>query len=151
MNRYMSHLDTYVNIDKQKNGWVDAASEPELLSFVGSETLGFNFKGTTDVLVATRTAILNCAPDLEMRLLFKLKKESPGSALNQARLSLLLANLHSPVTKPAMVSLESGLSLIRSVTSRKLASSWAGKNVVLAEIGRLLCMCIKSVSLAGCD
>ena len=118
----MSHLNTYIKINKRTIGWVDAAKNNQLLNYPSLEKLGFNFKGTTDVLVATRTAILNSTPNVEMLLLLKLKKKSPGSALNQARLSLLLANLHSPKTKPAMVSLESGLSLIRSVTSHKLAS-----------------------------
>ena len=118
----MGNLNTYIDTDDQENGCVDAARDPGFLTLAGSETLGFDFKGSTDVLVASRLAILNCAPDLEMRLLFKLQKKSPGAALNQARLSVLLANLHSPETKPALVSLESGLSLMRSVTSHKLAS-----------------------------
>ena len=106
----MEHLSKNISIDNRLNGWVDVARHLQLLSFDGKETLGFNFKGTTDVLVATRAAIRCLAPNLKMRLLFTLKKNVTESAIYQAQLSLLLANLHSPETKPAMVSLESGLS-----------------------------------------
>ena len=110
----MSYLDMNISIYPERNGWVHAASDPQLLSFDGLETLGFNFRGTTDVLVATRAAIRNDVPNKRMLLLFELKKKVTTSAVYQASIKVLLANLHSPETKPAMVSLESCLNLLHS-------------------------------------
>lgn len=53
----MPHLKQYIEINDTEDGWVDAAKDPQLLSFPGKETLGFTFEGTTDVIVATCQAI----------------------------------------------------------------------------------------------
>lgn len=101
---------------------MDAANRhPQLLSYDGRETLGRNFKGTTDVLVADRAAIRARQPGLGMRLLFELKKKLADSDVIQAQASLLLANLHSPETRPMMVSLEHGLRHMHSVAPHNLA------------------------------
>ncbi|CAL8468993.1 g8534 [Coccomyxa elongata] len=63
--RYMHHLKQYIQINNAENGWVDAAKDPHLLSFAGVETLGFNFKGTTDVMVASCQAIKGLSPNQE--------------------------------------------------------------------------------------
>ena len=116
----MSYLDTHISINPEENGWVDAADDPHLLSYDTQETLGFNFRGTTDVLVATRTAIRSRTPEMHMLLLFDLKKNITKPAVLQASVRLILANLHSPKTKPAMVSPESCLNFIQSGIPHKL-------------------------------
>lgn len=113
----MHHLKQYIRINNTENGWVDAAKDPQLLSFAGMETLGFNFKGTTDVVVATCEAIRGLLPNQGIRLLFDLKKEVTKLTAFQAQARLLLANLHSLKARPVMVSLKSDLSLMHSGTS----------------------------------
>ena len=82
----------------------------------------FNFRGTIDVLVATRTAIRSLTPQTHMLLLFVLKKNITRSAVHQASVSLLLTNLHSPEIKPALVSLKSCLESMQKVMFHELAS-----------------------------
>ena len=109
MNRYIPHLRQTISLGSRSTDWVDAANRhPQLLSYDGLETLGRNFRGTTDVLVANRSAIRARQPGLGMRLLFKLKKVIKDSDVIHAQASLLLANLHSPDTRPMLVSLELG-------------------------------------------
>lgn len=113
MYRYMPHLRKIINLGSRSTEWVDAANRhPQLLSYDGLETLGRNFRGTTDVLVANRSAVRALQPERGMRLLFELKKEVTKSDVIKAQARLLLANLHSPDSRPMMVSLEHGQSHI---------------------------------------
>lgn len=125
----MQHLEQHISLDSRMLGWVDAAKDQDLLSFAGSETLGFNFKGTTDVLVAIREAIKDLLPNRGMLLLIELKKQLTSTAVLQAQARLLLANLHSPETRPVMVSLDFGLSLMHSGRSHNITSACAQTSV----------------------
>lgn len=56
--------------------WVDAANDyPELLSFDGLELLGFDFKGTANVLMADGAAVRDSQPRKGMRLLFVIREK----------------------------------------------------------------------------
>ncbi len=106
----MPHLRRAVSLSSETD-WVDAANEhPHMLSYDGVETLGCSFKGTTDVLVATRSAIRAFKPWLGICLLFGLKKKLSEPDVREAEACLLLANIHSTEIRPVMVSLEPGLS-----------------------------------------
>jgi len=118
----MPHLRQIISLGSRRTEWVDAGNHhPHLLSYDGLETLGRNFRGTTDVLVADSSAVRALQPELRMRLLFELKKGVVNSDVIRAQASLVLANLLSPDTRPMMVSLEHGLSHV-TVYAHALAS-----------------------------
>ena len=107
----MPYLRQNISLGSRSSEWVDAANHyPKLLSYDGMETLGRNFRGTTNVVVADRVAIRARLPGRGMRLLFELKKKLEDRDIIQAQASLLLANLHSPELRPVMVSAKHGLS-----------------------------------------
>ena len=106
----MPHLKQIIILGNRDIGWVDAARDPQLLSYDGLETLGRKFKGTTDVLLASRSAIRTLQPELGMQLLFQLKKAFVRADVFKAQASMLLANLHSPESRPMLVSLDLSLS-----------------------------------------
>ena len=99
-----------INLGSRDINWVDAAKYPQLLSYDGLETLGRSFKGTTDVLLASRAAIRLSQPERKMLLLFELQKTISKYDMIQAQAIMLLANLHSPESRPLLVCLEFRLS-----------------------------------------
>jgi len=108
--RYMPHLQKSINLGSRDIAWVDAARHPQLLSYDARETLGRIFKGTTAVLLASRAAIRLDEPEREMQLLFELKKAVSKANMIQAQATMLLANLHSPESRPLLVCLAFRLS-----------------------------------------
>ncbi len=85
--------------------WVDAANDyPELLSFDGLEQLGFDFKGTANVLVADTAAMREAQPRKGMRLLFVIREEIAPCDVNCAKATLVLGNGHNPENRPIVVS-----------------------------------------------
>ena len=102
--RYIPHLKGIIKL-RQDTDWVDAAHDyPELLSYHGKQLLGYNFEGTTDVLVAKRSAIRAHLPVKGARVLFDLRKHVTDSDLVHAQVRTVLANLHAQAEKPVVVS-----------------------------------------------
>ncbi len=105
LRRCISHLKEILRLGHRDMEWVDAAKEyPDLLSYYGRETLGANFTGAPDLLAASRSAIKAHQPEKGMHLLIDVWKTVGRSEMARAQAKLLLANVHSPDTKPAMVS-----------------------------------------------
>ena len=54
---FIPYLKQFIDLDNTDMEWVNTAKEyPDLLTFHGPETMGFEFFGTTDVAVALRSA-----------------------------------------------------------------------------------------------
>ena len=103
--RLLHHLTSIIDLGQGDVEWVDAAKTyPHLLCYYGLEDLGQNFTGTTDMLVADRSAVRAHAPPLGMRVLFHVTKEVADSDHIQAEAKLLISNLLSPEERPVMVS-----------------------------------------------
>lgn len=100
----MAHLRWTISLGIREVFWVDADQHRDLLSHEGAEQLGFNFKDTTDVLVTERMSSRIRQPWLNMRLLFRAKKEVEDHDIIKVQASVLLANIRSEDTKPVMVS-----------------------------------------------
>ncbi len=85
---------------------MDAAHDhPELLSYHGMHALGYNIEGTTDVLVATSSAVAARLPVKGAQALFDVRKRVMDADLICAEVRLVLANLHAPDEQPVVVSL----------------------------------------------
>lgn len=90
-------------LDGEDSEWVDATRNPQLLDYSALQTLGFDFEGTTDVLVAERSAVRAHQPEKGARVLFDIRMTITGSEIVDAEARLVLANLHAPNEKPIMV------------------------------------------------
>ncbi len=54
---FIPYLKQFIDLDNTDMEWVNTAKEyPDLLTFHGPETMGFEFFSTTDVAVALRSA-----------------------------------------------------------------------------------------------
>eukprot|EP00891_Asterochloris_glomerata_P008798 jgi/Astpho2/8798/Aster-05441 len=95
--RYMPHLHKFVRLQDRELCLIDTANHhTQLLVDVQHQNqLGYKFRGTTDVAVVTRAAIQAHSPQIGLRLLFELKKRPDAAAVAQAKIFLLLANIHS--------------------------------------------------------
>lgn len=103
--RYILHLSSSISLGSRQLTWVDAANRhPQLLTCDAHLSLGRKFRGTTDAVVCSRSAVSGNVPALGMHMLFELKK---GDIIHddviQAMVSLMLANLHAPSLRPMMV------------------------------------------------
>ena len=60
LHRYLPHLRRITSLGGARDvQWVDAADlYPQLLSYDGLDTLGRNFRGTTDVVVRCNLSVL---------------------------------------------------------------------------------------------
>ena len=74
-----------------------------MLSYHSETVLDIKVRGTTDVAICTRTSVLGYSPQLGLKVLFELKKSAGKEAATQARITLFLANLHSPNQRPIVV------------------------------------------------
>lgn len=75
----------------------------ELLTQVSKHTLGYNFKGTTDIILCSRNAVRSHIYTSGMRVLLEVKKAPVHDDSYQAMVILLLANSLSPNFKPVVV------------------------------------------------
>ncbi len=73
---------------------------PGLLS---CHTLGYNISATTDVLALDLSAIRAGLPQTGIRLLMDIRQAIAACDVNRAQARLLLGNLHSPESRPALV------------------------------------------------
>ncbi len=76
--KYIVHLKKIIDLPEGDADleWVDVASEePHLLSFDSLDTLGYDFRGTVDVLLRDKKARACLEPMLGMYLLLDLSKE----------------------------------------------------------------------------
>ncbi len=107
--RHITHVEKIINLGGEGIEWVNAAQDyPEFLSH---QTLGYNITATTDILAAERSAINAGMPQKAMRLLMDIRKTIARSDVDQAQARLLLSNLHSPKSRPVVVSTKAGSSL----------------------------------------
>ncbi len=102
--RYSSHIKELIKLGRDDVEWVDAARDPELLSYSGLRKFGYNCKGTTDLLVAKRSAVKAHHPEKGAQMLFDIRTTVTDNALRHAEVRVLLANLHAPAEKPVVVS-----------------------------------------------
>ena len=102
--RFIPHLQKLIELGGEESEWVDATRDPQLLSYAGLANLGYNFEASTDVLVATRSAVRAHRPEMGARVLFDIRRVVTGAEIIDAEARLLLANLHAPDEKPVMVS-----------------------------------------------
>ena len=100
----MAHLKGTIKPKARDLTWVNAAvTEPSMLTYYSEATLGFIFRGTSDVAICTGRSVLDMSPELGLKVLLELKKLKGREAFTQARATLLLANLHSPEERPIVV------------------------------------------------
>ena len=102
--RYLPHLQKVISLGSRSLAWIDAAKHPTLLSCNAVSTLGRRFSGTTDVAIVSRGALRGHTPSAGLHLLFELKITVRSQDVWQARASLLLANVHSFLLQPMLVS-----------------------------------------------
>ena len=102
--RCLDHLKRIIRLGSEDQEWVDAAVDPDLLSYSGKYALGYNLGATTDVLVAKRSAVRTLLPAKGAQVLFDLRKQVTDSDLIHGEVRLVLANLHAPAEKPVVVS-----------------------------------------------
>lgn len=95
---YMSHQESIVK-------WTSRSSaETKLLDCTAVGVFGRNLKGTTDVVVASRQAVLGDMPHVGLHLMWELKKSVPTAEDGYRAMTVLLAGaLMSPDHKPIMV------------------------------------------------
>ena len=101
--RFIPHLKQIIELVGEDSEWVDATRNPQLLDYPALQTLGFDFEGTTDVLVAERSAVRAHQPEKGARVLLDIRRTITGSEIVDAEARLVLANLHAPNEKPIMV------------------------------------------------
>ena len=101
--RYLPHLRNTIGLSNRKLDWVDAAKDARMLNTNCSETLGRDFRGTTDVIITERSAIKVHHPQSAIHAAFELKKKVAHDDSYQAKATLLCCNIHSPKTKPVVV------------------------------------------------
>ena len=92
-----------IHLGKDNVKWVDAARNPELLSYAGLRKFGHNCKGTTDLMVAKRSAVKAHHLEKGTRMLFDFRTKVTDADLMHAEVRALLANLHAPAEKPVVV------------------------------------------------
>ena len=102
--RFGPHIKDIIKLGREDVEWVDAAQDPELLSYPGMRKFGYNCKGTTDLLVAKRSAVKAHHPEKGARMLFDLRPTVTDADLRHAEVRALLASLHAPAKKPVVVS-----------------------------------------------
>ena len=106
--------------------WVDAANDyPELLSFDGLELLGFDFKGTANVLMADGAAVRDSKPRKGMRLLFVIREKIVPCDVNSAKATLVLGNIHNPDNMPIVVSWRMACLALRRLDCQIIPSTLA--------------------------
>ena len=99
--RHIHHLRKVVRSSSSETEWVNAARDyPELLS---CHTLGYNITAASDLIAVNCSAIRDGLPQSGIRLLMDIKQGIAASDVNQAQARLLLGNLHSPESRPALV------------------------------------------------
>ena len=104
--RCMPYLRNTIKIPSRRAAWVDAAvNKPSMLSYHAEHVLGMKVKGTIDVAVCSRASVASTSPQLGLLLLMELKKGESSNVTVQARATLLMASLHSPESRPILVSL----------------------------------------------
>ncbi|CAL5227791.1 g10813 [Coccomyxa viridis] len=101
--RCLDHLKRIIRLGSEDQEWVDAAVDPDLLSYSGKYALGYNLGATTDVLVAKRSAVRTLLPAKGAQVLFDLRKQVTSPDLIHGEIRLVLANLHAPAEKPVVV------------------------------------------------
>eukprot|EP00891_Asterochloris_glomerata_P001814 jgi/Astpho2/1814/fgenesh1_pg.00037_%23_16_t len=102
--RYMPHLNKLMQVRDRSYRLMDANHHPQLLMDGAHQVeLGYKFRGTTDVAVVDKVAYQAEEYKHGLRLLFELKKKPDAAATAQAKISLLLANIHSAKLKPVVV------------------------------------------------
>eukprot|EP00891_Asterochloris_glomerata_P001080 jgi/Astpho2/1080/fgenesh1_pg.00017_%23_19_t len=102
--RYMPHLHKLMRVRDRSYRLMDANHYPQLLMDGAHQAeLGYKFRGTTDVAVVDKVAYQAEEYKHGLRLLFELKKKPDTAATAQAKISLLLANIHSAKLKPLVV------------------------------------------------
>ena len=102
--RYSPHIKRLIDLGREDVEWVDAAQDPELLSYSGVRKFGYNCNGTTDLLAAKRSAVKAHHPEKGAQILFDVSLKLAESDLRHAQVRVLLANLHAPAEKPVVVS-----------------------------------------------
>lgn len=101
--RCMSYLQQTINFKNRALAWIDGNKHPGMLNYPGAAIFGRNFKGSPDVVVATRTAARTDLPNIGLRLLLELKKKICKQNVFQSCGILLAANLHCPDFAPIVV------------------------------------------------
>ena len=101
--RFIPHLKNLIELGGEDSEWVDATGDPHLLSYAGLRKLGFNFKASTDILVAKRITVRAHQPGKGARVLFDIRRAVTGADIVDAEAKLVLANLHAPDEKPIMM------------------------------------------------
>ncbi|CAL5227940.1 g10987 [Coccomyxa viridis] len=99
--RHIEHLRKVIRLSSGETKWVNAGKDyPGLLS---CHTLGYNISATTDVLALDISAIRAGLPQTGIRLLMDIRQAIAACDVNRAQARLLLGNLHSPESRPALV------------------------------------------------
>ena len=101
--RYMPYILQIIKVDSRQWQWVDVQGQRNLLTQVSMHTLGYNFKGTTDIILCSRNAVRSHIYTSGMRVLLEVKKAPVHDDSYQAMVILLLANSLNPKFKPVVV------------------------------------------------
>ncbi|KAL3133259.1 hypothetical protein ABBQ38_007140 [Trebouxia sp. C0009 RCD-2024] len=101
--RYMPYILQNIKVDSRHWQWVDVQGQRNLLTQVSMHTLGYNFKGTTDIILCSRNAVRSHIYTSGMRVLLEVKKAPVHDDSYQAMVILLLANSLNPKFKPVVV------------------------------------------------
>ena len=101
--KYMPYILHNIKADSRQWQWVDVKGQRNLLTQVSMHTLGYNFKGTTDIILCSRNAVRSRIYTSGMRVLLEVKKAPVYDDSYQAMVILLLANSLNPKFKPVVV------------------------------------------------
>lgn len=101
--RYLPYILQNIKVDSRRWQWVDVQGQKNLLTHVSMHTLGYNFKGTTDMVLCSRNAVCSNIYTSGMRVLLEVKKAPIHDDSYQAMVILLLANSLNPKFKPVVV------------------------------------------------
>ncbi len=101
--RYLPNILQNIKVDSRRWQWVVVQGQKNLLTHVSMHTLGYNFKGTTDMVLCSRNAVRSNIHTSGMRVLLEVKKAPVHDDSHQAMVILLLANSLNPKFKPVVV------------------------------------------------
>lgn len=101
--RYLPYILQNINIDSRQWQWVNVSGKRNLLTQASAHSLGYNFRGTTDIALCSRNAVLSNMYTSGMRVLLEVKKAPVHDDTYQAMVILLLANILNPKFKPLVV------------------------------------------------
>lgn len=101
--RYLPYILQNIKVDCCRWQWVNVQGQKNLLSHVSMHTLGYKFKGTTDMVLCSRNAVRSNIYTSGMRVLLEVKKAPVHNDSYQAMVILLLASLLNPKFKLVVV------------------------------------------------